>query len=72
MKKEIEIYKRKTIFAELKDYDYLSKENAYIEITEWNNGDGYDVNINNFQEQNFNITHGQLKAINKLIKKLEK
>ena len=36
----MEIYNRKAIFAELKDYDVLSSDNAYIEITEWHNGEG--------------------------------
>jgi len=72
MKKEIEKYNRKSIFSELSKFDCLSKKDAYIEITEWKNGEGWDVNISNFQEQYFNITHGQLKAIKKLIKELEK
>jgi len=72
MKKNIKEYNRKSVFAELSEFDYLSKEDAFIEVTEWKNGEGFDVSINNFQEQYFNITHGQLKALNKLIKTLEK
>ena len=70
--KKIEEYKRKSVFADLSQFDYLAKKDSYIEITEWKNGEGFDININNHQEQYFNITHGQLKAIKKLIKELDK
>jgi predicted nucleic acid-binding protein len=35
MKNKIEIYKKQSIFAELKDFCHLSKEGAFIELTEW-------------------------------------
>ena len=71
-KKKIDKYDRKSVFADLSQFDYLAKKDSYIEITEWKNGEGFDININNYQEQYFNITHGQLKAIKKLIKVLDK
>jgi hypothetical protein len=74
MKKELKLekYNRKSVFSELSEFDYLSKKDSYIEVTEWKNGEGFDINISNFQDQYFNITHGQLKALKKLIKELEK
>jgi len=67
-----EIYKREAIFAELKQFCHLAKEHDFIEITEWNNGEGWDVTINTTSEQNISITYGQFDAIKKLIKQLEK
>jgi hypothetical protein len=67
-----EIYKREAIFAELKQFCHLAKEHDFIEVTEWNNGEGWDVTINTTSEQNISITYGQFDAIKKLIKQLEK
>jgi len=67
-----EIYKREAIFAELKQFCHLAKEHDFIEITEWNNGEGWDVTINTTSEQNISITYGQFDAIKKLIKQLQK
>ena len=65
-------YTRNAIFTELKEFDYLSKEDDFIEITEWYNGEGFDVTINSVGNFNFQLTWGQYKALRKLIKKLEK
>lgn len=68
-----ELYSRKAIFAELKQFDPLfSKETDYIEITEWANGEGFDVDINTRQDAKFHLTWGQWDAIKCLIKKLNK
>jgi hypothetical protein len=68
----MEIYKRKAIFSNLKDYDFASKENSYIEITEWNNGEGIDINAYNYSDRNISLSYGEFKLIKKLIKKLDK
>ena len=70
MKNKIEIYKKQSIFAELKDFCYLSKEGAFIELTEWKNGEGVDIAIGSFQDKIFQLTWGEIKAIKKLSKKL--
>lgn len=62
-----ERYSRKAIFAELKDYCVLAKEHDFIEVCEWYNGKGYDITIDDKTHQ---FTHGQLKAIKKLVKQL--
>ena len=59
---------RKTVYDDLNKYDILAKENSFIEVTEWTNGEGYDIHID---EQMFSLTHGQLQAINYLTKVLE-
>lgn len=64
----MEVCNRKSVMANLKDFDYLSKEHDYIEVTQWNNGEGWDIFIN---EKHISLTYGQLEAINYLTKHLE-
>ena len=70
--KEIEanLYNRKSLMVELKDFDYLAKKNDFIEITEWKNGEGYDIALSD--KQVISITIGQFNAIKKLIKLFNK
>lgn len=63
----MEIKERKSVNDELKKYDHLSKEHDFIEVTEWTNGEGWDITIN---ERIIPLTYGQLEAINYLIKVL--
>lgn len=65
--------KRKTIFEELKGHCSFAKEHDYIEVTEWTNGEGYDIDINmvNLKER-FQLTYGSFKLLKKLIKELNK
>lgn len=59
---------RKSVSNNLKIYDILAKDNDFIEITEWANGEGWDITIN---DKIFGLTFGQLEAINHLVKTLE-
>ena len=59
---------RKSINDKLKKYDYLAKDNEYIEVIEWTNGDGYDITIN---DKIISLTSGQIDAINYLVRSLE-
>lgn len=52
---------RKSVYDELHKYDYLAKENDYIEVTSWQNGEGFTVDLNN--EILFNLTWGQFNAL---------
>lgn len=71
MKRDIKygIKERRSIHCDLNDFCYLAKKGDFIEITEWVNLDGFDITIN---EKQFSLTHGQLKALKKLIKILYK
>lgn len=42
---KIEVSKRRAVFAELKDYCHMCGDDDYMEVTEWSNGEGYDVCI---------------------------
>lgn len=68
----MEKYKIKSIFEELKDYCLFSKnrEGDYIEVTEWKNGEGFDVHIHSSLPQSFRMTWGQYELMKKLIKNL--
>lgn len=64
MENKLEITQRKSVSDSLRKYDYLAKENSFIEVTEWTNGEGYDITID---EKMISLTDGQLDAINYLV-----
>jgi hypothetical protein len=64
----ITVSKRTTKFTELKPYDYFAKDEDFIEVTEWVNGEGFDVSIHSLgQQKNFLLTHGEFQALVALI-----
>ena len=67
--KKGEIYNKKSVMDNLKKYDYLAKDDDYIEVTQWYNGEGWDITIKD--NVSFTLTIGQLEAINYLVKKLD-
>lgn len=64
----MKIGSRKSINDDLQKYDPLKNKSSFIEITEWTNGEGWDIAIN---EKIFNLTYGELEAINYLVKALD-
>mgnify|MGYP007029253128 CR=1 FL=1 len=67
----MEVIKRKSVSDILSKYDHLVNKGSnkdYIEITEWNNGEGYDITLG---DKMFSLSYGELAAINYLIKVLE-
>ena len=52
----MKIYNRKSITDKLSKYCTFAKENDFIEVTEWANGEG----------KSFSLTYGELDAINYL------
>jgi len=69
---ETTTYERKAVFAELKQFCSFAKEDDFIEVTEWKNGEGYDVCIESSTNAHFQISYGQFRALKKLIKILDK
>lgn len=59
---------RKSISDDLSKYKYSAKPDEFIEVTEWSNGEGWDITINDKQ---FSLHEDELKAINYLVKHLE-
>ena len=64
----MESYKLNSIRENLRKFDYLAKEHDYIEVTEWRNGEGWNIDLNGIVIQ---ITDGQLRAINYLTQTLD-
>jgi hypothetical protein len=58
-------YDRSSKFTELKPYDHFAKDDDFMEVTEWYNGEGFDVVIGN--EQKFSLTDGQFQALVALV-----
>lgn len=79
MKKEIKVTNRKSTFVELKDYcigsmDFDNKDKGhFLEVTEWSNGEGYDIHIFDSQgERQIQLSWGQFDAIKKCVKVIDK
>lgn len=57
-------YQRNTKFTELKPYDHLAKESDFMELTEWHNGEGFDVTVGD--NRHFSLTWGEFEALQAL------
>lgn len=61
----METYQRNTKLTQLKNYDHLAKDDDFIEVCEWHNGEGIDVVIGT--NKHFQLTWGELDALNALV-----
>ena len=68
LREKIDTYYLKAVSVDLNVFDILAKHNDFIEVSEWHNGEGYDITIN---DKHFSLTDGELKAINHLVSILE-
>lgn len=65
---KISEYKRKAVFSEVGEFCYLSGEHDYIEVVEWKNQDGFDVDISNKNtEYKFSMTWGQFELLKRMV-----
>lgn len=63
----MEIVQRRAVNDSLNKYCYLHNEHDFIEVTQWNNGEGIDITINtNNGEKSISLSYGELDAINYL------
>lgn len=60
----IDTYNRKARFAELKPYDNFAKDDDFMEVCEWHNGEGFDVTLNN---RVISFTWGQWECLQVLV-----
>lgn len=61
------------VFAELKPYCHLAKDYDIMSVTEWSNGEGFDVSIETESNpQQFQMTYGELTLLNILVNYQEK
>lgn len=59
---------RRSVSDNLRKYDCLAKDDSYIEVVEWSNGEGWDITLD---DKVISLTWGQLDAIDYLIKVLQ-
>ena len=61
---KIEVSKRRAVFAKLKGYCHMSSDNDYMEVTEWSNGEGYDICIDRKNGgEKFSLTYGEVELL---------
>lgn len=57
-------YKRNARISPLADYDHFAKSEDYIEVTEWYNGEGFDVQLSTSAgEQRMSFSWGEYSAL---------
>ena len=66
--KKYEINHRKSINTRLTNLYH--NDSDFIEVTEWTNGEGYDITISD--KQQFSLHYTEWDILKKLIKKLDK
>lgn len=66
----MEFANRKSVHDDLRKYTHLSKDGGYIEVTEWVNGEGIDIVIENGDTKVVSLSYGELEAIEYLQKAL--
>lgn len=73
----MEKYKRRAVYALLNNsnfevFDPSLNEGDFIEVCEWKNGEGFDVEVVSTLSGRFQLTYGQFNALKKLVKVLNK
>jgi len=64
----IEVNTRKALFTKLKGYCHFCGDDDLIEVTEWINGEGWDINLTSkLGSQHISLTDGELRALLVLI-----
>ena len=59
----------RSITTKMKMFDLTSKDSDYISVTEWSNGEGWDISLN---DKMIGISRGMLDAINFLTTAVDK
>lgn len=65
----VETNNRKSVMINLNKISPMYKDTDFIELTEWSNGEGWDINISD--KKIFNLHYDELTAINFLSKYLD-
>ena len=60
----VEFNERTSVKDDLRKYDHLANKDSIIQVTQWTNGEGWDISIDD--EPVISLTWGQLDAINYL------
>lgn len=67
----IQRYKLDTALTLLSTFDMTAEAGDFMEVSIWNNQEGFDAHVNSNGEQHFHLTWQQFKALKKLIKELD-
>ena len=60
----IKVDQRRAVFSELKGYCHMSSDNDYMEVTEWSNGEGYDICIDRKSGgEKFSLSYGEVELL---------
>ncbi len=65
----MEFNERTSVKDDLRKYDHLANKDSIIQVTQWANGEGWDISIND--EPVISLTWGQLDAINYLVNTIQ-
>ena len=72
-KPKIEFSKRRSAFTALKPFCSMAKEDDFIEVTQWTNHEGFDIQISDVSgTRTIFMTDGEFTALKKLVKSLDK
>ena len=64
----MEEYVRKAKFASLKEFDPFSGANDFMEVTEWYNGEGFDLVIGaRTESKHYSFTWGEFECLKAMI-----
>ena len=64
----IEVSQRRAVFAELGNYCMHSGEHDYMEVTQWSNGEGFDINIDRRRgSEKFSLSYGEWELLSVLM-----
>ena len=65
---KVKTYTRKAKMTELKPYCHHADDNDFIEVTEWENGEGFDVTLSTkSSDEKFTLTWGQFEALQAVV-----
>jgi len=56
---------RQSVYTNLRQYCHMAKADAIVMVTEWSNGEGWDIAFDN---KIISLTYGELQAIELLTK----
>lgn len=53
---------RTSRWVEIRDHDHLAELDSFLEVTEWSNGEGFDLHMSR-GEQSINLSWGEWSAL---------
>jgi hypothetical protein len=64
----MKVHNVRQVYSNLSPYCSFAKENDFISVTEWHNGEGFDVEIScDKRRELFQLTYGEFQALQVLV-----